>query len=67
MITVKIESSLIGKTDDEIRKIAKEEMKNHNGEYISSICRCGSFTTNPEASTENAKILNQCKFCFKEK
>ena len=55
---------LIG-SDIEIKENAK---KYANGEYCIKICRgCGMYFHGPDGDTNTAKIINQCKQCFKEK
>lgn len=51
-----------GATDIEIREIAKKQA--FNGTYLTKICRkCGAYWMNPDAHTDNALIVKECKDC----
>ena len=53
-------------TRKEVIEYCKEELL--NGYYVFQICKnCGKYLTEPEADTENAKIVKVCKYCYDTK
>ena len=49
-------------SDEEIRNIAFEQLRNSNESYVTEICSvCGDYSIHPEGDTNTATIYRKCE------